>query len=122
MPSKSVPWEFRSMRTCRQVTVGVEPAGAAKYCVLVRELRGPTGFSSETTIPDQCGLHRRRRSEYAYEECEEKDSISKEKALPFTVNKLQPGKAYLVQITAELKGQYLSYPLLGVRTKRSCLP
>ena len=109
------------MRKCHQVTVGVEPAGAAKYCVLARKLRGPTGILNVATIPDQCGLQRRRRSEYAFVKCEEKDSISKEKALPFTVNKLQPGKAYLVQITAELKGQYLSYPLLGVMTKSSCL-
>lgn len=121
LSSKSVPWEFRSMRKCHQVTVGVEPAGAAKYCVLVREAHGPIGISS-VTFPDQCGLNRRKRSEYAYEECEEKNTISKERALPFTVRKLEPGKEYLVQITAELKGQYLSYPLLGVRTKRSCLP
>lgn len=110
------------MRKCHQVTVGVEPAGTAKYCVLVREARGARSGISSVTFPDQCGLHRRRRSDYTYEECEEKNIISKERALPFTVRKLEPGKEYLVQITAELKGQYLSYPLLGVRTKRSCLP
>ena len=108
------------MRKCDEVTVGVEPAGAAKYCVLVRELRGTTSIAGIASIPDQCGLHRRRRSEYTSEQCEEKTSPPENRALLFTVPRLQPDKAYLVQITAQLKGQSLSYPLLGVRTRRSC--
>lgn len=104
------------------MTVGVESAGSAKYCILVRELKSGSSLASMTTIPDQCGLHRRRRSEYTFEICEEKENPSKDRALPFTLKRLQPGKAYLLQITAQLKGQSLSYPLLTVRTRRSCLP
>ncbi|XP_043604915.1 protein NDNF [Bombus pyrosoma] len=122
IPSKSAPREYRSLRTCHEVTVGVESAGSAKYCILVRELKSSSSLASMTTIPDQCGLHRRRRSEYTFEVCEEKQSPSKDRALPFTLKRLQPGKSYLLQITAQLKGQSLSYPLLTVRTRRSCLP
>ncbi|XP_076387509.1 neuron derived neurotrophic factor nord isoform X2 [Megachile rotundata] len=122
IPSRSAPHEYRSLRTCHEVTVGVESAGAAKYCILVRELKSASSLSSITTIPDQCGLHRRRRSEYTFEVCEEKQSPPKDRALPFTLKRLQPGKTYLLQITAQLKGQSLSYPLLVVRTRRSCLP
>ncbi|CAK9826602.1 Protein NDNF [Anthophora retusa] len=122
IPTRSTPREYRSLRTCREVTIGVESAGSAKYCILVRELKNGSSLSSMTTIPDQCGLHRRRRSEYTFEVCEEKESPPKDRALPFTLKKLQPGKAYLLQITAQLKGQSLSYPLLIVRTRRSCLP
>ncbi|XP_076676860.1 neuron derived neurotrophic factor nord [Andrena cerasifolii] len=122
IPSRSTPREYRSLRTCHEVTVGVESAGAAKYCILVRELRSASSLASITTIPDQCGLHRRRRSEYMFEICEEKQSPPKDRALPFTLKRLQPGKAYLLQITAQVKGQSLSYPLLGVRTRRSCVP
>ncbi|KZC11058.1 Protein NDNF [Dufourea novaeangliae] len=121
IPSRSTPREYRSLRTCHEVTIGVESAGAAKYCILVRELRSASSLASVTTIPDQCGLHRRRRSEYTFEVCEEKSSPPKDRALPFTLKRLQPGKAYLLQITAQLKGQSLSYPLLGVRTRRTCL-
>ncbi|KAK2574935.1 hypothetical protein KPH14_008702 [Odynerus spinipes] len=121
IPSRSMPREYRSLRSCDEVTVAIEPAGAAKYCILVRELKGSSSLASVTTIPDQCGLHRRRRSEYTFEVCEERKSLPKERALPFTLKRLQPGKAYLLQITAQLKGQSLSYPLLGVRTKRTCL-
>ncbi|XP_015595908.1 protein NDNF [Cephus cinctus] len=120
--SKSAPREYRSLRKCREVTVGVEPAGAAKYCVLVRELRNPSLLTALGTIPDQCGLHRRRRSEYTYELCEEQSSPPKNRALPFTVRNLQPGKSYLVQVTAQLRGHALSYPSLEVRTRRSCQP
>ncbi|XP_012272388.1 protein NDNF [Orussus abietinus] len=122
VPSKSPPREYRSLRKCHEVTVGVEPAGAAKYCVLVRELRGSMLSNGITTVPDQCGLHRRRRSEYTYELCEEKTSPPTDRALPFTVRKLQPGRAYVIQITAQVQGQFLSYPLLGVRTRKSCQP
>ncbi|XP_034188746.2 neuron derived neurotrophic factor nord [Osmia lignaria lignaria] len=122
IPSRSAPHEYRSLRTCHEVTVGVESAGAAKYCILVRELKSSSSLSSITTIPDQCGLHRRRRSEYTFEVCEEKQSPPKDRALPFTLKRLQPGKTYLLQITAQLKGQSLSYPLLVVRTRRSCIP
>ncbi|XP_043511392.1 protein NDNF [Frieseomelitta varia] len=122
IPSKSAPREYRSLRTCHEVTIGVESAGSAKYCILVRELKSSSSLASMTTIPDQCGLHRRRRSEYTFEVCEEKRSPPKDRALPFTLKRLQPGKAYLLQITAQLKGQSLSYPLLTVRTRRSCLP
>ncbi|CAL1674381.1 unnamed protein product [Lasius platythorax] len=121
IPSRSPPREYRSLRTCHEVTIGVEPAGAAKYCILVKELRSWSSLTSVTTVPDQCGLHRRRRSEYTFEVCEEKRSPPKDRALPFTLRRLQPGKAYLLQITAWLKGQSLSYPLLGVRTRRSCV-
>jgi len=121
IPSRSPPREYRSLRTCHEVTIGVEPAGAAKYCILVKELRSSSSLTSVTTVPDQCGLHRRRRSEYTFEVCEEKPSPPKDRALPFTLRRLQPGKAYLLQITAQLKGQSLSYPLLGVRTRRSCV-
>ncbi|XP_014473907.1 PREDICTED: uncharacterized protein LOC106744027 [Dinoponera quadriceps] len=120
IPTKNPPREYRSLRTCHEVTIGVEPAGAAKYCILVKELRSSSSLASVTTVPDQCGLHRRRRSEYTFEVCEEKRSPPKDRALPFTLSRLQPGKAYLLQITAQLKGQSLSYPLLGVRTRRSC--
>ncbi|XP_076235714.1 neuron derived neurotrophic factor nord [Calliopsis andreniformis] len=122
VPSTSAPREYRSLRTCHEVTIGIESAGAAKYCILVRELRSPSALTSITTIPDQCGLQRRRRSEYTFEVCEEKQSPPKDRVLPFTLKRLQPGKAYLLQITAEAKGQSLSYPLLGVRTRRSCVP
>ncbi|KAK1137519.1 hypothetical protein K0M31_002024 [Melipona bicolor] len=122
IPSKSAPREYKSLRTCHEVTVGIESAGSAKYCILVRELKSSSSLASMTTIPDQCGLHRRRRSEYTFEICEEKRSPPKDRALPFTLKRLQPGKAYLLQITAQLKGQSLSYPLLTVRTRRSCLP
>lgn len=121
IPSKSPPREYRSLRTCHEVTIGVESAGAAKYCILVKELRSSSSLASVTTVPDQCGLHRRRRSEYTFEVCEEKRNPPKDRALPFTLRRLQPGKAYLLQITAQLKGQSLSYPLLGVRTRRSCV-
>ncbi|XP_020283733.1 protein NDNF [Pseudomyrmex gracilis] len=121
IPSRSTPREYRSLRTCHEVTIGVEPAGAAKYCILVKELRSSSSLASVTTVPDQCGLHRRRRSEYTFEVCEEKRSPPKDRALPFTLRRLQPGKAYLLQVTAQLKGQSLSYPLLGVRTRRFCL-
>lgn len=117
-----MPREYGSLRTCHEVTVGVESAGSAKYCILVRELKSGSSLASMTTIPDQCGLHRRRRSEYTFEICEEKENPPKDRALPFTLKRLQPGKAYLLQITAQLKGQSLSYPLLTVRTRRSCLP
>lgn len=122
IPSRSAPREYKSLRTCHEVTIGVESAGTAKYCILVRELRGPSALASITTIPDQCGLHRRRRSEYTFEVCEEKQSPPKDRALPFTLKRLQPGKTYLLQITAQAKGQSLSYPLIGVRTRRSCAP
>ncbi|KAG7206532.1 hypothetical protein KM043_003875 [Ampulex compressa] len=122
IPSRSIPREYRSLRTCHEVTIGVEPAGAAKYCILARELRASSMLSSLATLPDQCGLHRRRRSEYTLEYCEEKQSPSKDRALPFTLRRLQPGKAYLIQITAQLNGQSLSYPLVGVRTRRFCPP
>ncbi|KOX81035.1 Protein NDNF [Melipona quadrifasciata] len=112
IPSKSAPREYKSLRTCHEVTVGIESAGSAKYCILVRELKSSSSLASMTTIPDQCGLHRRRRSEYTFEICEEKRSPPKDRALPFTLKRLQPGKAYLLQITAQLKGQSLSYPLL----------
>ncbi|KAF7398358.1 hypothetical protein HZH66_006255 [Vespula vulgaris] len=121
VPSRSTPREYRSLRSCDEVTIGVEPAGAAKYCILVRELKDSTTLASVTNVPDQCGLHRRRRSEYTFEVCEERGSTPKDRALPFTLKRLQPGKAYLLQITAQLKGRSLSYPLLGVRTKRTCL-
>ncbi|KAK0070618.1 hypothetical protein PV325_000329, partial [Microctonus aethiopoides] len=121
VPSNSTPREFRSMRKCHEVTVGIEPAGAAKYCVLVRELRGSSSTSGITSIPDQCGLHRRRRSEYTFEQCEEKINPP-DKVLPFTINRLQPGKVYLVQIIAQVHGQSLSYPLIDIRTRRSCHP
>ncbi|XP_029161548.1 protein NDNF isoform X1 [Nylanderia fulva] len=121
IPSRSPPREYRSLRTCHEVTIGVEPAGAAKYCILVKELRSSSSLTSVATLPDQCGLHRRRRSEYTFEVCEEKHSPPKDRALPFTLRRLQPGKAYLLQITAQLKSQSLSYPLLGVRTRRSCV-
>ncbi|XP_012219994.1 protein NDNF isoform X2 [Linepithema humile] len=120
IPSRSPPREYRSLRRCNEVTIGVESAGAAKYCTLVKELRSSSSLASVTTVPDQCGLHRRRRSEYTFEECEEKLSPPTDRALTFTLKRLQPGKAYLLQITAQLKGQSLSYPLLGVRTRRSC--
>ncbi|XP_043797383.1 protein NDNF [Apis laboriosa] len=122
IPTRSIPREYGSLRTCHEVTVGVESAGSAKYCILVRELKSGSSLASMTTIPDQCGLHRRRRSEYTFEICEEKENPPKDRALPFTLKRLQPGKAYLLQITAQLKGQSLSYPLLTVRTRRSCLP
>ncbi|XP_043260858.1 protein NDNF [Colletes gigas] len=121
IPSRSTPREYRSLRTCHEVTIGVESAGAAKYCILVQELRSTSSFASITTIPDQCKLHRRRRSEYTFEVCEEKQSPANDRALPFTLKRLQPGKAYVLQITAQVNGQSLSYPLLGVRTRRSCL-
>ncbi|XP_011155859.2 protein NDNF isoform X2 [Solenopsis invicta] len=121
IPTKNPPREYRSLRTCHEVTVGVESAGAAKYCILVKELRSSSSLASVTTVPDQCGLHRRRRSEYTFEVCEEKPNPPKDRALTFTLRRLQPGKAYLLQITAQLKGQSLSYPLLGVRTRRSCV-
>ncbi|XP_014614592.1 PREDICTED: protein NDNF isoform X1 [Polistes canadensis] len=121
VPSRSTPREYRSLRNCDEVTIGVESAGAAKYCILVRELKDSSSLSSVTNVPDQCGLHRRRRSEYTFEVCEERKTTPKDRALPFTIKKLQPGKAYLLQITAQLKGRSLSYPLLGVRTKRTCL-
>nr|KAF7425028.1 hypothetical protein H0235_007466 [Vespula pensylvanica] len=121
VPSRSTPREYRSLRSCDEVTIGVEPAGAAKYCILVRELKDSTTLASVTNVPDQCGLHRRRRSEYTFEVCEERGNTPKDRALPFTLKRLQPGKAYLLQITAQLKGRSLSYPLLGVRTKRTCL-
>ncbi|XP_036141295.1 uncharacterized protein LOC105839501 isoform X3 [Monomorium pharaonis] len=121
IPSKNPPREYRSLRTCHEVTIGVESAGAAKYCILVKELRSSSSLSSVTTVPDQCGLHRRRRSEYTFEVCEEKPDSPKDRALTFTLRRLQPGKAYLLQVTAQLKGQSLSYPLLGVRTRRSCV-
>lgn len=121
MPSKSAPWEYRSLRKCHEVTVGVETAGAAKYCVLVRELRDTTLVTGFVTIPDQCRLHRRRRSEYTSEQCEEKTNpLSEKRALPFTIQGLQPGKAYLVQVTAQVHHQSLSYPLISVHTRRSC--
>lgn len=108
------------MRKCHEVTIGVESAGTAKYCILVRELRDITTINSLTNIPDQCGLHRRRRSEYTYEQCEERISLQDKRALPFTIKKLQPGKSYSIQITAQINGQSLSYPLIGVRTKKVC--
>lgn len=108
------------MRKCHEVTVGVESAGTAKYCILVRELRDTTSINSLTSIPDQCGLHRRRRSEYTSERCEEHISTQDKRALTFTINKLQPGKSYSIQITAQVNGQSLSYPLIGVRTKKNC--
>ncbi|EFN78852.1 Fibronectin type-III domain-containing protein C4orf31 [Harpegnathos saltator] len=120
IPTKNPPREYRSLRTCHEVTIGVEPAGAAKYCILVKELRSSSSLASVTTVPDQCGLHRRRRSEYTFEVCKEQRDPPKDRALPFTLTRLQPGKAYLLQITAQLKGQSLSYPLLGVRTRRFC--
>lgn len=120
IPSKSPPREYRSLRRCNEVTIGVESAGAAKYCILVKELRSSSSLASVTTVPDQCGLHRRRRSEYTFEVCEEKPNPPTDRALTFTLRRLQPGKAYLLQITAQMKGQSLSYPLLGVRTRRSC--
>ncbi|XP_077260978.1 neuron derived neurotrophic factor nord isoform X3 [Temnothorax americanus] len=121
IPFKNPPREYRSLRTCHEVTIGVEPAGAAKYCILVKELRSSSSLASVTTVPDQCGLHRRRRSEYTFEVCEEKRNPPNDRALPFTLRRLQPGKAYLLQITAQMNGQSLSYPLLGVRTRRSCV-
>ncbi|XP_015178449.1 PREDICTED: protein NDNF isoform X2 [Polistes dominula] len=123
VPSRSTPREYRSLRNCDEVTIGVESAGAAKYCILVRELKdsSSSSLSSVTSVPDQCGLHRRRRSEYTFEVCEERKTTPKDRALPFTIKKLQPGKAYLLQVMAQLKGRSLSYPLLGVRTKRTCL-
>ncbi|XP_033330727.1 neuron derived neurotrophic factor nord [Megalopta genalis] len=121
IPSRSTPREYRPLRTCHGVTIGVESAGAAKYCILVRELRSSSLLASVTTIPDQCGLHRRRRSEYTFEVCEERLSPPKDRAIPFTLTRMQPGKAYLLQVTAQLKGQSLSYPLLGVRTRRTCV-
>ncbi|XP_043272141.1 protein NDNF [Venturia canescens] len=122
VPSRSAPREYRSLKKCNEVTVGVEPAGAAKYCILARELRGSPSSAGIASIPDQCGLHRRRRSEFTFEKCKEITSPPENRALPFTVSKLQPGKTYLVQVTAQLKGQSLSYPLLDVRTRRSCRP
>jgi len=121
IPYRSPPQEYRAMRTCHEVTIGVESAGTAKYCILVKELRSSSSLASVTTVPDQCGLHRRRRSEYTFEVCEEKQDPPKDKALTFTLRRLQPGKAYLLQITAQQMGQSLSYPLLGVRTQRSCV-
>ncbi|CAL7933801.1 unnamed protein product [Xylocopa violacea] len=122
IPSKNAPREYRSLRTCHEVTVGVESAGSAKYCILVRELRGGSSLASVTTIPDQCGLNRQRRSEYTFEVCEEKQTTPKERTVPFTLKRLQPGKAYLLQIKAQLKDKSLSYPMLVVRTRRSCSP
>ncbi|XP_076177318.1 neuron derived neurotrophic factor nord isoform X3 [Ptiloglossa arizonensis] len=118
----STPREYRSLRTCHEVTIGVESAGAAKYCILGRELRSASSLASVTTNPDQCNLHPRRRSEYTFEVCEEKQNAPKDRALPFTLKRLQPGKAYVLQITAQVKDQSFSYPLLGVRTRRSCPP
>ncbi|XP_053973192.1 uncharacterized protein LOC128873570 isoform X1 [Hylaeus volcanicus] len=121
IPSRSAPREYRSLRTCHEVTIGIESAGTAKYCILVQELKSASSLA-RITIPDQCNLHRRRRSDYTFEVCEEKQSPPKDRALPFTLKRLQPGKAYVLQITAQTKGQSLSYPLLGVRTRRSCSP
>ncbi|XP_057320209.1 protein NDNF isoform X2 [Microplitis mediator] len=118
VPTKSAPREYRSLRKCHEVTVGVESAGAAKYCVLVRELRGASSVTGILSIPDQCGLHRRRRSEYTLEQCEDKTNPPDNRALLFTIKRLQPAKAYLVQITAQIHGQSLSYPLIDVHTRR----
>ncbi|XP_074105612.1 neuron derived neurotrophic factor nord isoform X4 [Cotesia typhae] len=117
VPTKSLPREYRSLRKCHEVTVGVESAGAAKYCVLVRELRGSSA-AGIASIPDQCGLHRRRRSEYTLEQCEDRVNPPDNRALLFTVKRLQPAKAYLLQITAQINGQSLSYPLIDVHTRR----
>ncbi|XP_044585384.1 protein NDNF isoform X2 [Cotesia glomerata] len=117
VPTKSLPREYRSLRKCHEVTVGVESAGAAKYCVLVRELRGSSA-AGIASIPDQCGLHRRRRSEYTLEQCEDRANPPDNRALLFTVKRLQPAKAYLLQITAQINGQSLSYPLIDVHTRR----
>lgn len=125
-PSKSSAREYRSLRTCHEVTVGVESAGTGKYCILVRELKKKSdpSLTKVATILDRCGTGRERRSEYeyAFEVCEEKQSPSKNEPLPFTLRRLQPGKTYLLRITAEFKEKSLSYPLLTVRTRRCCPP
>ncbi|XP_017892829.2 protein NDNF-like [Ceratina calcarata] len=125
-PSRNLAREYRSLRKCHEVTVGVESAGTGKYCILVRELKKKSDLSLAeiAAILDRCGPSRKRRSEYeyAFEVCEEKQSPPKSGVLPFTLRRLQPGKTYLLRITAEFKEKSLSYPLLTVRTRRSCLP
>ncbi|XP_015114958.1 protein NDNF [Diachasma alloeum] len=122
VPFKEPPREFR--KECNEVTIGVDPVGAAEYCILARELRGitPLKLAAIPTIPDQCDLHRRRRSEYSFDHCVNRTDPPGNKAQIFKITNLLPGKWYQVQITAQIHGQSLSYPLIKVRTKKNCPP
>ncbi|KAL3272850.1 hypothetical protein HHI36_014311 [Cryptolaemus montrouzieri] len=112
--------EYISMRGCHSVTIGwilVPDQRMLHYCVETKE--GRLKDMGEYKIQNQCGLENRLRKslDFVTKYCED---IKQENRTVYThtIQKLKPGRHYIVQLTVKKpKGKTLSYDLLQVNTK-----
>ncbi|KAK9507628.1 hypothetical protein O3M35_007444 [Rhynocoris fuscipes] len=118
LPENRAVHEFRSLRSCRSITVGWHPAHGRniQYCVVAKEVTKQNQFFP---IPDQCSLLQRiRRVDYHVLQCLPPQTSNLTHILTKDVNNLKPGRLYDIQVIVKSdKSKILSYNVIRVRTK-----
>ncbi|XP_073979751.1 neuron derived neurotrophic factor nord isoform X2 [Rhodnius prolixus] len=118
LPENRAIHEYRSLRSCRSVTLGWHAAlgQGIQYCVLAKEVTKENHFSP---IPDQCRLQQRiQRVDYNLMQCLTPQTSNKTNIFTREVNNLKPGRLYDIQVIVKSdKSKILSYNVMRVRTK-----